>query len=91
MRKLQKLTPLLVAAQLAAPLAAVDYVVTRYDDPAPDGCLADDCTLREALIVANETGTLDRIVLSAGVYAVNLTGAGDDAAAHRERVREGVS
>lgn len=80
MRKLSKLTPLLVAAQLAAPLAAADFVVTRYDDPVPGACLADDCSLREALIAANAGSDLDRIVLSAGVYTVDLTGVDEDAA-----------
>jgi CSLREA domain-containing protein len=79
-RKLSKLTPLLVAAQLAPPLAAADFVVTRYDDPVPGACLADDCSLREALVAANSGADLDRIVLSAGVYAVNLAGIDDDAA-----------
>lgn len=80
MRKLSKLLPLVAAAHLAGPLAAADFVVTRYDDPVPDACLADDCSLREALIAANVDGFLDRIVLSAGVYSVNLDGIDDDAA-----------
>lgn len=80
MRKLPKLLPLVAAVQLAGPMAAADFVVTRYDDPVPGACLADDCSLREALVAANDDGLLDRIVLSAGVYAVNLAGAGDDAA-----------
>jgi site-specific DNA-adenine methylase len=28
---------------------AADWIVTRYDDPAPDGCLPLDCSLREAI------------------------------------------
>lgn len=32
---------------------ASDFIVTRYDDPPPLGCLAHDCSLREAVIAAN--------------------------------------
>lgn len=80
MRKLAKLTPLVVAVQLAGPLAAADFVVTRYDDPVPDGCLATDCSLREAVIAANLDATFDRILLSAGTYELTIAGtAGTDA------------
>jgi hypothetical protein len=62
-----------------APAFAADYVVTRYDDPAPDGCLADDCSLREAVIDANQDQDLDRILLSAGTYELTLANvAGDE-------------
>ncbi|HLF57415.1 MAG TPA: right-handed parallel beta-helix repeat-containing protein [Thermoanaerobaculia bacterium] len=66
----------LAIALLAAPLAAVDLVVTRYDDPAPDGCLAGDCSLREAVIEADADPAPDRILLSAGQY--DLTRFGTD-------------
>src|SRR4051794_617388 len=36
------------------PLArATTLIVTRPDDPAPNGCAPDDCSLREAIIAAN--------------------------------------
>lgn len=37
------------------------YTVTRLDDPAPDGCLPADCSLREAVIAANATTGTDTI------------------------------
>lgn len=66
---------------LAAPALAFDYIVTRYDDPAPDGCLTADCSLREAVIAANVDDASDRVVLSAGTYHLTLAGAGENNAA----------
>jgi len=37
----------------AGPAQAAFYSVTRFDDPAPNGCNAGDCSLREAIIAAN--------------------------------------
>jgi len=68
----------LSATLLAAPLRAVDFVVTRYDDPNPDGCLPGDCSLREAALEADATGGLDRLLLSAGTYVLTRFGLGDD-------------
>lgn len=65
MRKL--LGPLLAALAallLAAPFAAADtYTVTRTDDPVPDGCQPDQCSLREALMASNNTTTVDDVVV----------------------------
>jgi hypothetical protein len=63
-------------APLRDPLGATDFVVTRYDDPPPNGCLPADCSLREAVLEANEDEAADRILLSAGTYA--LTRVGED-------------
>jgi hypothetical protein len=60
---------------------AADLVVTRYDDPAPDGCQVGDCSLREAIIQANAGSDMDRIHLSQGLYELSLPGADEDAAA----------
>lgn len=43
---------------------------TRFDDPLPDGCLATDCSLREAVIQANATSATDTIVLASGDYVL---------------------
>src|SRR3954451_4179654 len=47
----------LAGALLAwSPSARADanvYSPTRFNDPAPDGCRFDDCSLREAVIAAN--------------------------------------
>jgi RTX calcium-binding nonapeptide repeat (4 copies) len=54
---------------------AADFTVTRTDDPSPDdpasrGCLPGDCSLREAVISANNTGGHDTIHLSNKVYSL---------------------
>lgn len=58
---------LLVAA---LPASAATYTVTRGDDPAPNGCTAGDCSLREALAAAVATPAADTIVLGAGQYTI---------------------
>lgn len=51
---------------------ASDITVTRMDDPAPNGCLPIDCSLREAVIAANASPTIDDVIhLSSGTYTVN--------------------
>ena len=60
---------LFLAAPGAPPAgAAGPFQVTRFDDPAPDGCQPGDCSLREAVIAANAATTDTTIVLPAGVY-----------------------
>jgi len=54
---------------------AVTFVVTRTDDPSPDGCQPGDCSLREAAIAADgndEFAARDVISLPAGAYALTL-------------------
>ena len=59
---------------------AAEFTVTRNDDPAPNGCLVDDCSLREAIIAANTAGgvTVHEITLAAGTYATTRTGEGTE-------------
>jgi len=77
----RKAVAALAAALFAAPpLAAADFVVTRYDDPSPNGCAAGDCSLREAVMASNFDPDFDRILLSAGRYELALLGVEDDAA-----------
>ncbi len=71
---------LLAIAGLPLPAAALDFVVTRLDDPAPDGCIAGDCSLREAVITANQLSGPDRIQLPAGLYILSRTSGGSGAA-----------
>jgi len=71
----------LLAVAAAAPALAFDFIVTRYDDPVPDGCLVADCSLREAVIAANVDSAADRVLLSAGTYHVTLVGGGENNAA----------
>lgn len=49
---------------------AATYTVTRGDDPAPNGCVAGDCSLREALQAAVVTPAGDPILVVAGPYNV---------------------
>lgn len=50
--------PALVLPSFVASAApgAGGFIVTRLDDPAPDGCQPTDCSLREALIAADVPG-----------------------------------
>jgi hypothetical protein len=49
---------------------AATFEVTRADDPAPNGCLPDDCSLREAVDATATTAEADTIVLGSGQYQV---------------------
>ncbi len=44
------------------------------DDPLPDGCVVNNCSLREVVITADQTVAKDTIVLPAGVYLIDLDG-----------------
>lgn len=59
---------------------ALGITVTRFDDPALDGCAVDDCSLREAIIAANAAAGPDKIELPAGTFTLSLRGRYDDAA-----------
>ena len=52
----------------ACAASAATFVVTRADDPAPDGCLAADCSLREAVEATAATPEADTILVGAGQY-----------------------
>ncbi|MDJ0657581.1 MAG: right-handed parallel beta-helix repeat-containing protein [Xanthomonadales bacterium] len=53
---------------------AATFTPTRFDDPTPDGCAVSDCSLREAVIDADQTAASDTIVLAPGTYAITLSG-----------------
>ncbi len=55
--------------------------VTKTQDTLDGTCDATDCSLREAVIAANQTVEADTIVLPAGVYALRINGASEDASA----------
>jgi CSLREA domain-containing protein len=57
---------------------AAAFTVTRTDDPTPDGCAPGDCSLREAIIAANEDYALDTIELPSGVYPIDIPDADQD-------------
>ncbi len=62
---------LLAAFAIAMPASAATFRVTRTDDPAPNGCTALDCSLREAVLVANATVAADNISLAAQTYTLS--------------------
>jgi len=73
LRPLLALAPGFVALALslvAMESRAATFVVTRADDPAPNGCLPDDCSLREAIDATATTPEADTIALGAGQYQV---------------------
>jgi hypothetical protein len=60
-----------VAAHAAPP--NITYVVTRTDDPVPNGCVPGDCSLREAVTDAGRFPTHDTVQLAAGTYILKST------------------
>jgi len=71
---MKSLSGLLAAIVLTSTAHAATFNVTRMDDPAPDGCNVNDCSLREAVIAAGQTVEKDIIMLPAGVYLIDLAG-----------------
>lgn len=69
MPRLVPISALLAAAFTTLPAHAappnITYVVTRTDDPVPDGCRPRDCSLREAVIAAGGQPTHDIVQLAA--------------------------
>ena len=68
------LSGLVFAIVLTSAAQATTFNVTRMDDPGPDGCVVNDCSLREAVIAADQTVVKDIIVLPAGIYLIDLAG-----------------
>ena len=65
----------------ASAACAATYRPTRTDDPKPNGCKAKDCSLREAVIAANVSGTPATILLRPGKrYVLTRKGTGENAA-----------
>ncbi len=59
--------------------AASTFVVSRTDDPAPDGCAVGDCSLREAILAANANPGPDVVQLPPGTYVLSIAGNNEDA------------
>lgn len=74
-------------AEAAAPASLQSgntFLVTRTDDPPPDGCQPGDCSLREAIIAANDVSDPrfdPTIGVPAGIYTLTISGAEEDACA----------
>src|SRR4029079_5660959 len=73
----------ILLALAGAPHAAAGatFTVTRLDDPAPDGCMPMDCSVREAVLDANATAGEDAILLPAGHFRLAIPGPNEDAGA----------
>ena len=61
--------------------ASATFTVTRTDDPAPDGCMPMDCSLREAVLAVDAGSGGDTISIPAGHYRLTIPGPGEDAGA----------
>lgn len=55
-------------------VSAANFNVTRMDDPVPNGCATNNCSLREAVLAANQAAGPDTISLTPGTYLVSLNG-----------------
>ena len=79
MKNLKRTLASLALALVSSPLFAIDYVVTRTDDPNPDaitlpGCQpSGGCSLRQAVLAANKRPGADRIVLGRNIYELTRT------------------
>lgn len=73
--------PALAALLAAGPAAALDFSVTRQDDPLPGACVPGDCSLREAVLAANANPGPDRVLLPASAlpYQLLQSGIAEDA------------
>ena len=71
----------LLALAGAPQAAAATFSVTRTDDPAPNGCMPLDCSLREAVLDTNASPGDDAILLGAGHFRLTIPGPGEDGGA----------
>lgn len=67
----------MTAALLAPPGGAVTYVVTKTADTADGTCALGDCSLREAVIAANDNPGADVVEVPAGTYPLTRTTGSD--------------
>ncbi len=63
------------------PAAPNTFTVTRFDDRNSGSCALGDCSLREAVIAANDDPSPDGIMLPAGTFSLTIPGRGEDFAA----------
>ncbi|WP_395375779.1 choice-of-anchor Q domain-containing protein [Marinicella sp. W31] len=62
-------------------VVADEYVVTHTNDPIPQSCTANNCSLREAIIAANNNPGEDIVLLQNENYRLFLNGIDDDSQA----------
>ena len=68
---------MLLTVALVSPIYALDFTVTKTEDTNDGNCDA-DCSLREAIIAANDNAGLDVITLPAGTFTLTITGTAED-------------
>ena len=66
------LLALALALPAASPATADTFKPTRFNDPVPNGCKPNDCSLREAITKANKTEGRDKVKLTAGTYEIQI-------------------
>jgi hypothetical protein len=75
-------TALAAPIVFVVPLGAATIVVDRFDDPTPipSGCsaAAGDCSLRGAILRANDSPSEDLVRLPAGIYVLAITGSAEN-------------
>jgi CSLREA domain-containing protein len=59
---------------MTRPAHAAEFKVTKTADTADGSCSSTDCSLREAIIAANDLGGADKITVPAGTYALTIPG-----------------
>ncbi len=67
---------------VASPVSAMDITVDLLGDPIPNGCTPGDCSLREAVTLANSLAGPDRILLPATPVLplqLSIAGSGENA------------
>jgi CSLREA domain-containing protein len=70
----------LLAVAVASPLYALDFTVTKTADT-NDGSCDSDCSLREAIIAANDADGPDVITLPAGTFTLTISGTNENGGA----------
>jgi uncharacterized repeat protein (TIGR01451 family)/CSLREA domain-containing protein len=63
------------------PIARAGSFTVDVTSDEVDGECLDDCSLRDAIILANTNGEADVVTLSSGVYQLTISGVGEDAGA----------
>ena len=69
----------LLAAGSVQPVRADSFTVTTTVDENDGSCSDGDCSLRDAIILANGNGEADTITLESGIYVLSIAGADEDA------------
>jgi CSLREA domain-containing protein len=92
MRTVQGLGAVAIAAAtlaMAAGAEAKTFEVTRTNDPSPGNCKPNDCSLREAVLAANDRAGADKVVLPGAGERYRLQTPNSDPLAGEDAALEG--